>query len=184
MYYDTAPFARFDKPAKDAVVDLINKHNSTFFEYGELTLVSITALPPPPPAAVLTAANTVVEVRQASDEDGPTAHLKYHRLDITRYLAPGPHYFPASVPNAAEQALAYLDEFKSIWIAPDEATIVVNPDATDDGSFEVLITPVTDNPVWRGELRLNAVPGNHLGLHFSRFWFTRLRLEDLQVFSE
>lgn len=181
MYYDTAPVARFDKPAKDAVIDLINKHNSTFFEYGELTLVSLTVLPPAPEAVKWTAANTQVTVRQSTSDDGPTAKLNYHRLDWTRYMGPGPHYLPATVPTAAELALTYLDQQKNILVAPEEVTINVDTEVQPDGSFEITITPVADNPVWVGQLKLNGVGSNHIGTHFSRFWFSKLKLADLQV---
>ena len=180
MYYDTAPIARLDKPAREAVIDLINKHNSTFFEYGELNLIQFDVLPAVPESQRWIAANTEVHVSQAGVEASPVAVLRYHRLDLDRYLGPGPLYFVGTPAEVLANVQQFMDDEMHVQMAQEEIILEFDPEMQNDESYIVTLRAVENNPVWQGQLELRMVEDDtHLGRLFTRLWFTRLRLEDL-----
>ena len=176
MYYDTPASHRFDKPANEAVVDLINQSNSTSLEYNQLTVGTPVVRDP-----IEHGRNTRIEVTLMEGEVSiGTANLYYNRLDFAKYIGPLPVYVQTIEMEALQATLDRLNELFHINIDADQCVIDwLLEEATVDETWPILVNPNDDHLVWVGQALVYAVPENHIALALPVQILTGLLLADL-----
>ena len=174
MYYDTAPSARFNKPAHEAVVDLINQANSTFFKYDELVINEprVLVVEEDPESTVLPS-NTEIDVSFVTSPDR-TLTLQYRRLDLMKFVGDDRLLIVTTYENSIEDALSFLRTKYQTLLPEDECVLYVSP-VNEDGSWTVTVTPLPTHFVWTGELEILAVPND-----WSGFTITQTEMDGLE----
>ena len=173
MYYDTAPSARFNKPAHEAVVDLINQANSTFFKYDELDLSEPRVLVVvEDPESTVTPSNTEIDVSFVTSPDRKVT-LQYRRLDLMKFVGDDRLLIVTTYENSINDALAFLSTKYKTLFPEDECVLYVSP-LNEDGSWTVTVTPLPNHFVWTGEVEILAVPNDWV-----RFQITETELDGL-----
>ncbi len=180
--YNIASDRRFNKPAPQSVIDLINGTYSTQFGYTDLDVNNPTAYPAE--RVTDTSLNTVIQARWRRGEDNfsEASELHYRRLHIGRYLDHLPRFYgQGQTQNDPARLLEHLREEFLIEIAAEECEISFADTLNEDGSLSVILTPVVAHLVWIGEVEFFAVPDDHIGLDVQLRILRGLRLADLKV---
>ncbi len=148
---------RFNKPAFESMVDLINFSNKTFIGYDQIEADQIL----PIPGSESELLNTTVRIRLAgAGEDAPAMVLNYGRLDIGDYI-PNPYIF--NYANLADAGTLF-DQLKQkhfIEVSADDCTVIIG-ELGGDGLRSITFRPKPDHMVWTGELAVQAAPLDHL----------------------
>lgn len=148
---------RFNKPAFESMVDLINFTNKTFIRYDQIEADQIA----PIPGSESEKLNSTVRIRLAgTGENTPTTKLNYGRLDIGDYI-PFPLLFHYETLADAVTLLDQLKELHHIQLEADDCVLVIGERGLDGLRF-VTFRPKTDHMVWLGELTVYAAATSHL----------------------
>ncbi len=150
---------RFDKPALQSMVDLINFSNKSHIPYDQIEADQIT----PIPGSESELLNTTVRIRLAgAGESGPHVVLSYGRLDIGEYI-PFPHLFQYTDLADAATLFDQLKQRHFIEVSADDCTVIIGERGLD-GLRLITFRPKPDHMVWTGELVVSAAPSGHLAL--------------------
>lgn len=167
---------RFDKPALESVVDLINKSNKTYIRYGEIEVVRVL----PIEGQLDELYNSTVDIRlSGAGEDAPSVRMTYGRLDIGDYLSQ-PMIFQYVAPVDVDTLLAQLQQLHFIELAVEDCLVEVE-EANDDGLYAITFTPKSDHMVWTGQLLVWGAPAGHLGTEIATTFLSGFTLQQLSI---
>lgn len=178
MYYGTPFPLRFNKPAVEAVIDLINQSNSTNLEYSQLTVGAPVVVYPASAGRNTRIACTLMD---REDPKG-TANLYYNRLDLAKYIGPLPVYVEATEFTAPQAAIDILNSLFHIGIGETQASfdwLLDEPDV--NGCWPVVVDPLDEHLIWIGTALVYAVPTGHIALALPNQLLPGLTAADLTV---
>lgn len=148
---------RFNKPAFESLVDLINFSNKTFIGYDQIEADQIA----PIPGSESEKLNTSVRIRLAgTGENTPTTKLNYGRLDIGDYI-PFPLLFHYEMLADAVTLLDQLKELHHIQLDADDCILIIG-ERGPDGLRLITFRPKVGHMVWTGELTVSGAATSHL----------------------
>lgn len=148
---------RFDKPALDALVDLLNHSNKSHIRYGEISadnvesIVGLEAIP----------VNTSVRIRlKDAPENAPSTTVAYQRLDLGDFVDEAAFF---TYLDGMSVALLYeqLRQFHGVYLTPEDSSLILGQ-VDADGLRTVTFVPHDGHFVWYGQLTVEAGPQDHL----------------------
>lgn len=164
---------RFDKPASESLVDLINFSNKTYIQYGEIEGDQVA------PFAGGALFNTSVRICLAGMSlSGPHSKMTYGRLDIGEYL-PEPELFTYDTVADASTLFQQLRDLHHICLDGDDCKIIIG-EVSSEGVRSIVFIPKADHYVWTGQLVVKAAMKNHLQRYITErdlLGFSRPQLE-------
>lgn len=148
---------RFDKPAIDALVDLLNASNKSHIRYGEIEADQVTPMLGLESADI----NTSVRIRLAGAQEGsPSSTVHYWRQALDAFiLVPTFLIYVEGQPTSV--LFDQLRQFHGVWLTPEDTTLMIG-EAGPEGMRVVTFVPQIDHMVWRGSLAVEAGPMGHL----------------------
>lgn len=148
---------RFDKPAIDALVDLLNASNKSHIRYGEITADRVTPLIGFEGAGV----NTSVRIRlTGSDADAPTSTVTYSRLSLDEYV-PVPALFTYAETMPITVLFDQLRLLHGVVLSPEDSHVSIDSSSENEIRYVTFI-PRINHLVWRGSLTVETAPLGHL----------------------
>jgi hypothetical protein len=167
---------RFDKPALESVVDLINTSNKTYIKYGEIEVVRV--LPIEGRADELY--NSTIDICLAdAGEDAPVVRMTYGRLEIGDYLSQ-PRIFQYSGLEDVDTLLPQLQLLHYIELAEEDCMVDVDV-IDEDGLYAITFTPKADHMVWTGQLLVWGAPEGHIGAEIPMTFLSGFTLQQLLI---
>lgn len=148
---------RFDKPALDALVDLLNYTNKSHIRYGEIDADQIVEIEPAEALPV----NTKVRIRlKDAPVNAPSTTVAYRRLSLEEYV-PTPVFFIFTDEMPTSVLFSQLREHHGVNLTPEDTEVTIGP-ADSEGIRTVTFLPRVDHFVWCAGLSVQAGPEDHL----------------------
>ena len=148
---------RFDKPAVDALVDLLNHSNKSFIRYGEIEADLVMALE----QAETLPVNTKVRIRlKDAPVNAPSTIVAYQRLSLEEFI-PSPTMFVFVDSMPTQSLFDQLRTHYGVWLTPQDTQLTVGP-ANEEGVRVVGFQPRADHFVWHSGVEILAGPEEHL----------------------
>lgn len=165
---------RFDKPAMESLVDLINKSNKSYIPQGSIDADRVTPVPSDDPKLYNTSVRVCLKGTLAT---GPYSTMTYARLDISEYL-PFPDFFHFEDADDTNSLFQQLREKHHIWLSGEDCAVVIGPRGTN-GLRTITFVPMIGHYVWTGQLTVEAGSLNHIGNEIAYTDLTGLTLGQL-----
>ncbi len=148
---------RFDKPALDALVDLLNHSNKSHIRYGEISADDLQRIDGMEAVPV----NTSVRIRlKDAPENAPSTTVAYQRLDLGEFV--GETVFFTYLDGMSTSVLyEQLRQYHGVYLTPEDSSLVLGQ-VDADGLRTVTFVPKDEHFVWQGQLTVEAGPQDHL----------------------
>lgn len=167
---------RFDKPAFESMVDLLNRSNKTYIQYDEIEVVAVSRIAGSDDALF----NSTVDIKLAgTDEDAPVVRMTYGRLDISEFLNE-PNIFRYNGLVDADSILVQLKAMHLIELSELDCTLQF-AEIDVDGLSPITIVPKPDHMVWTGELLIFGAPDGHIALSIPDTYLDGFTVAQLRI---
>ncbi len=172
------PDLRFDKPAKESLLDLIERQRQHRFDPTHVDILSVTPFDERPLTTQHVLERTLFSTTAELELNLPNKpveiiQVQYFRLLLSAFLYKDVikplknmtpflfnDRFATTQSSFAEDALAYLNEEYHVALAPEDCAIISRHSTPHlNGTWDVVVTPLLTHPVWVGPVLLTAYNG-------------------------